>query len=309
MQLTTVIFDLGGVVLDWQPERAFEQVMPAADVPGFLERVGFAAWNRANDLRARIGDAEDELVRRFPADEDGIRGYRRHFLHSVTGMVPGTAAVIAELAGSGVRLGALTNWVEETFLLTRDRFGVLDRFADIVVSGSEGIAKPDPAIFRLACERMGVEPEEAVFIDDAPANVEAATALGMTGLRFTDAGHLRSDLLGLGLLGEPAAVTGPVFHLTLRDLWDAALAAGEYPWSTSGVSYEREGFVHCSFANQVEETRRRVHPGVADDGLALLEFDASALPVVVENGYPHLFAPLPVDRVRVVRPRGDGGPS
>ncbi|MFT4109859.1 HAD-IA family hydrolase [Propionicimonas sp.] len=300
MQLTTVIFDLGGVVLDWQPERAFGQVMPAADVPAFMDRVGFAEWNRDNDRRARIDGAEAELVRRFPADAEGIRGYRRHFLHSVTGMVPGTSAVIAELAAGHLTLGALTNWAEETFLLTRRRFGILDRFADIVVSGSEGIVKPDPAIFLLACERLGVEPAAAVFVDDSPANVEAATALGLTGLRFADAERLRSDLVGLGLLGEPVPTRGPVFHLALRAAWDAAVAAGAYPWSTAGVGYEQAGFVHCSFADQVEGTRWRVHPDVDDDALVLLELEASGLPLVVEGGYPHLFAPLPLDRATAV---------
>jgi 2-haloacid dehalogenase len=198
--LDTVIFDIGGVVLDWVPERAFETVMPAADVPAFMARIGFAEWNQANDARASLAAAEDDLVRRFPADEAGIRAYRRQFVHTITGEVPGTSAVIDDLAARSTVLGALTNWAGETFAVTRPRFQVFDRFRDIVVSGQEGLAKPDPRIFQLACDRLGVRPSQVAYVDDAAANVAAASELGMTGLRFRDAAQLRRELVGLGLL-------------------------------------------------------------------------------------------------------------
>lgn len=296
--MDAVIFDLGGVVLDWQPERAFEQVMPAGDVPAFMERVGFHAWNGANDARDNLADAEDELVRRFPDDEAGIRGYRPNFLHSVTAMVPGTSAIIAELAAAGVTIGALTNWSGEMFSLARARFGILDRFADIVVSGHEGIIKPDPAIYRLACSRLGVPPERTVFIDDSGANVRVADELGLTGLPFTSAGRLRDDLVGLGLLGTREPVTVPTYHWAVRTDWLDALADGAWPWSGRGLTYSGEGFVHLSFADQLAGTRERFYADLADDELVLLRLDPSDdLPILVEDGFPHLFAPLPLDRV------------
>src|SRR4029077_16944661 len=112
---------------------------------------------------------------------------RTYFHHALTGMVPGTSAVIAELQRAGVGLTALTNWSGETFPLAHQRFGILGRFADIVVSGDERLLKPDPAIFALACERAGIEPEQAVFVDDSAANVAAATAFGLSGVQFSDA--------------------------------------------------------------------------------------------------------------------------
>lgn len=300
MDLSTVIFDIGGVVVWWAPHRAYEQVMPAEDVADFMERIGFTAWNHANDGLANIAESEEELVRRFPDDEAAIRGYRTHFLHTVTEMVDGTGAVIAELGKAGVTTSALTNWAEDMFTLARGRFGIMRRFADIVVSGTEGITKPDPAIYRLACSRLGIEPAQAVFVDDTRANAEAATAAGLTGVHFTSSGQLRDDLVGLGLLGAPEPVGGPVFHWAPRVEWDQALATGAYPWSGRGLDYLGEGFVHLSFADQVAGTRERFYADLAAADLVLLRLDPAGRPVVVEDGYPHLFAPLPLDAVEVV---------
>lgn len=298
-----VIFDIGGVVIPWVPERAFEQVMPAAEVPDFMTRIGFADWNRANDALPSIAGAEEELARRFPADEVGIRGYRTHFLRTVTSMVPGTSGIIAELARDGVVVSALTNWAADMFALARDEFGIFSRFADIVVSGQEGIVKPDPAIFLLACARLGVEPGQAVFVDDTAANADAATDAGLTGLIFTSAEQLRADLVGLGVLGAPQTVTEPIFHWTPRSEWEAALASGEYPWSGRGMGYLAEGFVHFSFEHQLPSTRARFYADLAPADLVLLRLDPDpSLPVVVEDGFPHLFAPLPVNRVQASVP-------
>ncbi|MEA5116554.1 MAG: HAD-IA family hydrolase [Propionicimonas sp.] len=293
--MDTVIFDIGGVLIEWEPERAFEQVMPAEQVPAFMARIGFADWNHGNDARASIIDAEDDLVRRFPGDEVGIRAYRQNFLHTVTRMVPGTPAVLAELPGRGITVGALTNWAADSFALTRARFGVLGRCTDIVVSGEEGVIKPDPAIFRLACERLGTAPEQAVFIDDSARNVAAAAEVGLTGLHFTSAEQLRADLVDLGLLGERATVNQPVYHWALRSRWESALAESEYPWSSRETGYLAEGFVHCSFAHQLDGTRERFYADLPNADLTLLRIDPDPdLPILVEDGYPHLFAPLPL---------------
>ncbi|MCB0912888.1 MAG: HAD-IA family hydrolase [Propionibacteriaceae bacterium] len=303
MERTAVIFDLGGVVLNWVPERAFEQVMDAGEVPPLLERIGFHDWNKANDAKDALADAEAELVALHPDDADAIRAYRTHFLHSVVGMVPGTAAVIAELQQAGVAVSALTNWSGELFAVARPWFGVLDRFADIVVSGHESIAKPDHRIFALACERGGLDPARTVFVDDSPANVVAADDFGLRGLRFHSADQLRTDLVELGLLGPRAEVTEPVFHWAVRTTWEDASASGAYPWSGRGIGYDEAGFVHGSFAHQLDATRGRFYADLADDEVVLLRLDpAPDLPLVVEDGFPHLFAPLPLDRVTVTRP-------
>lgn len=194
-----MIFDLGRVVLEWYPERAIEQVLPADAVPAFFERVGFFAWNAKLDAGGSFAEAEEELAARFPDDRDAILAYRRHFDLTVPGYVPGTLALVAALQDRGIRVGALSNWSAEMFLGVRHRFGELDRFEALVVSGIDGVVKPDPAAFALACERLGIEPADTVFVDDSVVNVAAAEAFGLTGLLFTGAERLRNDLAALGL--------------------------------------------------------------------------------------------------------------
>jgi 2-haloacid dehalogenase len=296
--VTAVILDIGGVLIRWVPQRAFEQVMPADDVPAFMERIGFDEWNRTNDALASIADAEAELAARFPEDAEAIRGYRTHFLLTVSELVPGTGAVLAELTAAGVPVIALTNWAADMFAIARRRFGILGRFPDIVVSGEEGIVKPDPAIYALACRRAGVAAGDAVFIDDSPGNVTGAQAAGLTGLHFTTADALRADLVSLGLLTAREPLPGPVFHWAPRSEWEAAVASGSYPWSGRGLRYTDEGFVHLSFEHQLGGTRERFYADLDDSELVLLRLDADdSLPIVVEDGFPHLFAPLPVRRM------------
>lgn len=269
--------------------------MPAEAVPAFLERIGFDDWNRANDARFSIVDAEEELFRKFPADEVGIRAYRQYFPLTIDSMVTGTAVIIAELQAAGVTIGALTNCAAEPFAIARQKFGVLSRFQDIVISGVEGIVKPDPAIYRLACQRLGVAPDQAVFIDDTAANASAASAVGMASLHFTSAEQLHADLVGLGLLEERQPIAEPVYHWALRSEWDAAVADRYYPRSTRGIDYLTEGFVHASFAHQVSGIRQEIYADVPDTELVLLQIDPTGPPIVVEERYPHLFAPLPLD--------------
>lgn len=304
----SVLFDLGGVVLGWEPTRAWAGVVDPALVEGFMARIDFPTWNRRLDAGHPFEAGEQELLDRFPDDEAAIRAYRRHFARTLTGPVPGTGAVMAELQQAGVTLAALTNWSAETFPVARERFGLLRRFAGILVSGEERLAKPDRAIFRLALARFDLDPAGCVFVDDVPANVEAATALGLTGLLFTGAEQLRADLEGLGLLGPRRLPAEPVLHLTERSVWERARAEGRYPWSGRQGTYESEGFVHAGFADQLSGTRERKYADLPDGALVVLELDARTLsvPVVVEDlgagPFPHLYGPLPVTEVVAEHP-------
>jgi 2-haloacid dehalogenase len=129
-----------------------------------------------------------------------IRAWSDRWQDMFAGEVPGSVAVLEELSARGVRLLAITNWPGETFPAGRERFGFLDRFEGVVVSGDEGVAKPDPRLFGILAERYGVDPPTSLFVDDAPANVEAAAALGFATERFTDAASLRDRLVKEQLL-------------------------------------------------------------------------------------------------------------
>ncbi len=297
-----VIFDLGGVVLGWDPTLAFAEVLPAEDIAAFMTKIDFHAWNATHDAGRVFHEGEADLLERFPDDGEAIRAYRGHFDRTLTGQVPGTGAVIAELQRSRVGLAALTNWSAETFPHAQERFGILRRFSRVVVSGTEGVAKPDPAIFVLACERFGLDPEHTVFVDDSPPNVAAAAAGGLTAVQFKDAESLRASLVELGLLGAPESLTEPVYHLAVAADWTAG---DPYPWSTRGITYDAEGYVHCCFARQVGGIRTGYYADLSDEELLVLELDLSRVHglIVVEDlgsgqPFPHLYAPLSSSLVR-----------
>jgi 2-haloacid dehalogenase len=207
---TTVIFDLGGVVLDWRPRAAFADVLDEAAIDKFFADIDFPSWNRRQDGGRSWAEAEAQIVRDYPAYAHLAPTYRENYHRVVDVEIAGTADLLADLAGAGMRLLALTNWSAETFEATYERFPVLRRFEGIVVSGAERLLKPDPEIFRLLLRRYSVDPLEAVFVDDTPVNVEAAQALGMRGVRFTDAALLRRSLQGFGIgLPPPGRGSSP----------------------------------------------------------------------------------------------------
>lgn len=297
---TDVIFDLGGVVLRWEPHRAYEQVMPADEVGEFMDEICFNEWNLRHDAGHDWDEGEAELISRMPHRREAIEAYRRYFDLTITGMVPGTAAIMTELQQAGIRLLALTNWSADLFRPTRRRFGLLNRFAGIVVSGEEGMAKPDPKLFKIVFDRYDVDPGSAIFIDDNPRNCDTAEGLGVEVIRFTDAEAARQRLVELGLLPPRPIVPGPIFHIAKRKQWEAAKAHGNYCWSTRRVTFEAEGFVHCCFADQVLAVRQRGYSDLADDDLVLLQLDPAEVsaPVIVEEDpatgerYPHLYGDL-----------------
>jgi 2-haloacid dehalogenase len=207
---STVIFDLGGVLVDWDPRYLFRTLLRTeGEVEAFLAEVCTPEWNAAQDAGRTWSEAVAELTGRFPEHAELIRAYNERWWETVGGEIPGTVEVLRSLRDGGVRLFALTNWSAEKFDLTYPRFEWLSWFAGIVVSGKERVVKPDPRIFRILLARYDVEPADAVYIDDVQHNVEAAAELGLGGLHFTSPDHLRDDLAALGLPVTAAAVRKP----------------------------------------------------------------------------------------------------
>lgn len=200
--MDTVLFDLGKVLLDWSPRYYYERFFRGDEraLARFLDEVIAPEWIVAMDAGVPMSDAIAARAARFPADAGLIARWREGWPEMLRGEIAGTVAVLEELAGRGHRLYALTNFSRETWPIARARFGFLDRFADVVVSGEVGLVKPDPRIYRLAIERCRLAPARTVFVDDLPANVEAARAAGLHGLHFTTPERLRTDLGALGLL-------------------------------------------------------------------------------------------------------------
>lgn len=207
MRPTCVVFDLGGVLVDWDPRHLYRRLLPDDDaVEAFLAEIGFDAWNHAMDAGgATWAEAVADHAARHPQRRELIEAYPARFLETLGGPIEGSVELLHELRATGVRLLALTNWSSETFALSREHLPFLDAFEDVLVSGDERVAKPDPAIFGLLVRRYGLDPERTGFVDDRQANVDAAAAHGLTALRFTDPGALRGDLVALGLLPGAAA--------------------------------------------------------------------------------------------------------
>ncbi len=199
---TVVVFDLGGVLVDWNPRYLYRRLFDGDDaaMERFLAEVCTPAWNDEQDRGRPWVDACALLVRDHPDRRALIDAWPSRFDETMAGPIPGTVEILAELRGRDVPLYALSNWSAETFPKAVARFPFLEWFQGTVISGALRIAKPDLAIYRHLLDTYQLRAEDTVFIDDAPRNVDAAASLGMHAVRFTDAAALRASLHGLGLL-------------------------------------------------------------------------------------------------------------
>lgn len=198
-----VIFDLGGVLVDWNPRHLYRQLFAGDDaaMETFLATVCTPAWNLCQDGGRSFAEAASLLKALHPPELAGlIDAYGERFQEMIAGPIPGTLDILAELRRRGTPLYALSNWSAETYPPAFARFDFLRWFEGIVISGEEGIVKPDPRLYRILLERFAIDPRRAVYIDDNPVNAGAASALGMHGIHFTDPEGLRGELERFELL-------------------------------------------------------------------------------------------------------------
>lgn len=191
-------FDLGGVLVDWDPRYLYRELLDGSDeVERFLTEVCTQRWNQKQDAGRSIADAVAELAPRFPDKLDLIEAYYRRFGDMIGGLIDENLALLEELAGRGVPLYALSNWSAETFrfLEARPDAGFLERFEGLVLSGREGVIKPDAAIFEILCRRYSLTPADVLFIDDVEANVEGARSAGLAAIWYRPAIDLRAEVL------------------------------------------------------------------------------------------------------------------
>ncbi len=197
-----VVFDLGGVLIDWNPRHLYRKLFAdEAAMEHFLATVCTAEWNVRQDAGRRFAEAAALLKSDHPEKADLIDAYFARFDEMMSGAIAGTVEILAELHGRGVALYGLTNFSAETYPLALRRFDFLAWFRGVLVSGEVGLVKPDPRIYRLLCERFDIAPATVIYIDDVARNAAAATALGMHGIHFTAPVGLRRELVELGVLG------------------------------------------------------------------------------------------------------------
>ena len=196
-----LIFDLGGVVLDWNPRYLFRTLIPdEAAREWFLTEVCGPAWNLQMDVGKPAAEGVAELSARYPEQAALISAYWDRWPEMLGGTVPGVAELVTELSDAGRELYAISNFNAEVWLATLEAYPVLRRFKDVLISSTVGVCKPDPRIFGLALRRFGVTAEDCLFIDDVAANVAGARAAGIAAVQFTSAAALRQLLCA----AEPA---------------------------------------------------------------------------------------------------------
>jgi len=197
-----VVFDIGGVLLNWNPRHLYRKLFPGDEraMEEFLATVCTVEWNERQDAGRTFAEAHAELLPLHADKSHLIEAFGKRFDEMIAGPIEGTVGILADLKRANVPRYALTNWSAETFPPAQARYEFLSWFDGIVVSGEEGVIKPDPRIFRILLERYDIAPEESVFIDDNPGNAAAAQALGIHGIHFRSSELLRRELETLGFL-------------------------------------------------------------------------------------------------------------
>ena len=198
-----VVFDIGNVLIEWDPRHLYRDIFDGNEdlMEHFLAHVCTQEWNAEQDRGRPWGEAVRALAAEYPDCAELIRAYDERWEEMVPGEIPGTPEILSDLKEHGVPVYSITNFSVDKLALARRRFAFLDLFDGIVVSGAVGLLKPDPAIYHRLLDTFGLTAAEGVFIDDTPANVETARALGLHGLHFSGAAKLRGELAALGLLG------------------------------------------------------------------------------------------------------------
>jgi 2-haloacid dehalogenase len=200
--MNTVVFDLGGVLIDWNPEYVFLKEFRGnrEKMNCFFENICTSAWNEQQDAGHSLEQATLERIARFPEYERLIRMYYGEWEQMLGYELTGTVEILKILHQSpDYTIYALTNWSGETFPVALQKFSFLSWFEGIVVSGDEKLVKPDPEIYKLLLGRYDLDAKNCVFIDDRGDNVQAAVDLGFKGIRFSNDRQLRRELLELNI--------------------------------------------------------------------------------------------------------------
>jgi 2-haloacid dehalogenase len=201
--IDTVIFDVGNVLLDWNPRHLFRKMFDDHErMEWFLANICSPAWNIEQDRGRTFAEGVALLLARHPEWEREIRAFDERWEETVGGEIAGSIALLRQLKGK-VALYAITNFSREKFALSHARYAFLREFEGVVVSGHEGLLKPDAAIYQVFLERYGRDASRCLFVDDSQRNVDGALAIGMHAVLFRDAAGLAADLARFGLL-EPS---------------------------------------------------------------------------------------------------------
>ena len=201
-QIDTIIFDLGGVLIDWNPEYVYLEVFEGNQqkVDWFLNEICSHDWNVQQDAGRSFKEATNILVDKFPQYEKWIRLFYERWEDMLGETISETVNLLKTLKKENKhKLYALTNWSAESFPIARQRFDFFKLFEGIVVSGEEKTIKPYPEIYKIILNRYKITPEKSIFIDDSLKNIQAAEDLGINGIHFKSPQQLKQDLSLFGI--------------------------------------------------------------------------------------------------------------
>lgn len=201
-KIDTVIFDLGGVLVDWNPRYLYSKIFKTEEeITWFLENICTHEWNEKQDAGRSFEEATQELLEKFPEHEVPIKAWYGRWQETIRGSIPGTVDILKSIRDSKqYRLYALTNWSAETFPWARANFDFLSWFEGIVVSGEEKTRKPFHDFYHILLNRHNIDPSKAIFIDDNKHNFEAAKEIGIDAIHFKNPEDLREQLLQRGIV-------------------------------------------------------------------------------------------------------------
>lgn len=195
-----IVFDFGGVLVDWNPRHLYRKLLAEDQIEPFLTEIGFHDWNLQMDQGRPFADAVADLSARYPHRADLIAAFDQRWQETTAGPIQATVDILRALKQAGYPVYGLTNWSAEKFRLFQPNYEFFTWFDEIVVSGEVRLIKPDPRIFALLLGKIGRKAEECVFIDDSLPNVLAAAQLGFKAIRYESSAQLKATLADLGVL-------------------------------------------------------------------------------------------------------------
>ncbi len=195
-QIKNIIFDLGGVLIGWDPKAVFRTIFETEEeVDWFLNNICTFDWNEKQDAGRTLKEATETLVEKFPEHKNNIEAFYGRWDEMLTGAIQGTVDILKKFVGDPrYKVLALTNWSAETFPIAQARYEFLQWFEGIVVSGIEMCKKPESKFYNILLDRYSLTPEECLFIDDNKRNCEAAEKLGINAIQFSTPAQLTSEL-------------------------------------------------------------------------------------------------------------------
>lgn len=192
----TIIFDLGGVLIDWNPKYLYRKIIDdEKQIDWFLENICDMHWNEQQDAGRSLMEGTIEKIKKHPDQAEKIKAYYERWSEMLGGPIEGTVSILRQLKESeDYRLYALTNWSAETFPIAQERYDFLQWFKGIVVSGVEKMRKPQAEFYQLILDRYNINASDSLFIDDNMRNVQAAEALGIDSIHYLSSKQLRKEL-------------------------------------------------------------------------------------------------------------------